>query len=75
MRILVVDDDPAVTALLVRGLKYEGYAVDVAASGEEGLRLAERHRPDLVVLDVMCPAPTALRSANGSGPPTADSPS
>jgi DNA-binding response OmpR family regulator len=55
VRILVVDDDPGVTALLARGLRYEGYAVDAAASGEEGLRLAEKHHPDLVVLDVMMP--------------------
>ena len=55
MRILVVDDDPAVTALLARGLKYEGYTVDVADTGEQALRLAEQHHPDLVVLDVMMP--------------------
>ncbi len=74
MRILVVDDDPGVTALLGRGLKYEGYAVDVASSGEEGLRLAERHRPDLVVLDVMMPGLDGyqvcqkLREADGQLP-------
>ncbi|MER3514442.1 MAG: DNA-binding response regulator, partial [Chloroflexota bacterium] len=39
-RVLVIDDDPAVTSLLKRGLAYEGYAVDIAASGEAGLALA-----------------------------------
>lgn len=55
MRILVVDDDPAVTALLARGLKYEGYTVDVASAGEEGIRLADTCHPDLVILDIMMP--------------------
>jgi two-component system response regulator MprA len=39
-RILVVDDDPSVTSLLKRGLAYEGFAVDTAASGTEGLAVA-----------------------------------
>jgi two-component system response regulator MprA len=55
VRILVVDDDPAVTALLARGLKYEGYTVDVASAGEEGIRLADTYHPDLVILDIMMP--------------------
>jgi DNA-binding response OmpR family regulator len=36
-RILTIDDDPAVTSLLKRGLSYEGYAVDIAGSGRDGL--------------------------------------
>lgn len=43
-RILVVDDDPAVSSLLRRSFAYEGYRVDTAASGAEALRLA-RERP------------------------------
>ena len=54
-RILVIDDDPAVTGLLRRGLAYEGYAVVTAASGEAGLALARETPPDLVVLDRMMP--------------------
>ena len=54
-RILVIDDDPAVTSLLKRGLAYEGYAVDVAATGEAGLAIARERPPDLVVLDIMMP--------------------
>lgn len=54
-RILVIDDDPAVTSLLRRGLAYEGYAVETAASGEAGLALARSTPPDLVVLDLMMP--------------------
>jgi DNA-binding response OmpR family regulator len=54
-RILVIDDDPSVTGLLKRGLAYEGYAVETAASGEAGLRIARERPPDLVILDVMMP--------------------
>lgn len=54
-RVLVIDDDPAVTSLLKRGLAYEGYAVDTAGSGEEGLALARERYPDAVILDVMMP--------------------
>lgn len=54
-RILVIDDDPAVTSVLKRSLAYEGYAVDVASSGEDGLSVARARYPDLVILDVMMP--------------------
>lgn len=53
--ILVIDDDPAVTSLLKRGLSYEGFAVETASSGVEGLTQAREHPSDLVVLDVMMP--------------------
>jgi len=54
-RILVIDDDPAVTNLLKRGLTYEGFAVETAGSGEAGLALAREQLPDLVILDIMMP--------------------
>lgn len=54
-RILVIDDDATVTNVLKRGLAYEGYAVDVAATGAQGLAIARDHVPDLVILDVMLP--------------------
>lgn len=54
-RILVVDDDPKVLSLMRRGLSFAGYAVDLAADGEEGLSIARDRPPDLVVLDVMLP--------------------
>ncbi|MBI2320724.1 MAG: response regulator transcription factor [Chloroflexi bacterium] len=52
-RILVIDDDPAVTSVLKRGLAYEGFAIDAASFGAEGLALARDRPPDLVILDIM----------------------
>ncbi|MCC7368769.1 MAG: response regulator transcription factor [Chloroflexi bacterium] len=54
-RILVVDDDLSVTSVLKRGLSYEGYVVETAATGVEGLELARQQAPDLVILDIMMP--------------------
>jgi DNA-binding response OmpR family regulator len=53
--ILVVDDEPAIVRLLRATLERDGYAVIAAERGEAALELAERERPDLVVLDVMMP--------------------
>lgn len=54
-RILVIDDDPRITSVLKRGLAYEGYEVDTASSGREGLDIAREQPPALVILDVMMP--------------------
>ncbi len=54
-RILVIDDDPKIRAVVRRGLAYEGYRVVEAASGAEGLEKAREHLPSLVILDVMMP--------------------
>lgn len=55
MRILVVDDEPAVRAALRRTLAYEGYDVVVAKDGEEALRRLAAEPVDAVVLDVRLP--------------------
>ena len=55
MRVLVVEDETKMAALLKRGLEREGYAVDVAATGAEALWAAEATRYDAVVLDVLLP--------------------
>jgi DNA-binding response OmpR family regulator len=54
-RILVIDDDRAVTDALSRGLGLEGFSVDAANSGADGLRLYRDRDPSLVILDVMMP--------------------
>jgi len=53
--ILVIDDDPKITALLKRSLNYEGYQVEVSNKGKEGLDKALSLQPDLVILDIMLP--------------------
>jgi len=55
MRILVVDDDARLCAVVARGLTEEGYAVDAAQAGEEGQYLAQVNDYDLILLDVMMP--------------------
>jgi two-component system OmpR family response regulator len=54
-RILVVDDEPYITDLLSAALRFEGFRVDIAATGAEALTLAKESRHDLVLLDVMLP--------------------
>lgn len=55
MRILVVEDEPDLRSGLVRALRDEGYAVDAADNGEDGLFNAESVDYDAIVLDVMMP--------------------
>jgi len=54
-RILVIDDEAPIRDSLKMTLEYEGYDVIGAATGQEGLALAEREAPDLVLLDVKMP--------------------
>lgn len=53
--VLVVDDEPTIVEIVARYLERAGYETYQAADGPEALRLAELHRPDLVVLDLMLP--------------------
>jgi DNA-binding response OmpR family regulator len=55
MRILVVEDEKKVADMIARGLKAEGYAVDVALDGQSGWDMADACDYDLVVLDLMLP--------------------
>jgi two-component system phosphate regulon response regulator PhoB len=54
-RVLVVDDEPDITALVAYHLAKAGYRVATAANGRDALRAAREERPDLVVLDLMLP--------------------
>ena len=55
MRILVVEDETFLADIIQKGLLEEGYAVDVAYNGEDGLFLAENEPSDLIILDIMLP--------------------
>ena len=55
MRILVVDDEARLLDGVRRGLEAEGFAVDTAANGVDGLWMAQEHSYDAIVLDIMMP--------------------
>jgi Response regulators consisting of a CheY-like receiver domain and a winged-helix DNA-binding domain len=55
MRVLVVEDERRMAGALQRGLQAEGFAVDLAYDGEEGLHLARAGDYDVIVLDIMLP--------------------
>lgn len=54
-RILVIDDEPKIVSFVRRGLAHEGYDVEAAYDGEEGLARARDNPPDVIILDVMLP--------------------
>jgi DNA-binding response OmpR family regulator len=74
-QVLIVEDDPQVRDVVRRYLERDGLAVQVTASGTEGLELARRTRPDVIVLDVMLPGLSGLevcrilRDVDGSDVP------
>src|ERR1700741_1221647 len=57
MRVLLVEDDSRIARFVAKGLREQTYAVDVAGTGEEALYQAAVNTYDLVILDVMIPAP------------------
>lgn len=63
--VLVVDDEPGILRLLKQELSVQGFRVIGASSGEEALRLAEEHRPDIVLLDILMPDISGLEVMRG----------
>lgn len=59
-RVLVVDDEPDIVALVAYHLAKSGYSVSTATSGPDGLALARREKPSLIVLDLMLPGFSGL---------------
>jgi DNA-binding response OmpR family regulator len=55
MRVLIVEDEEHLASAVVNGLEAEGFTVDVAPSGTEGLWRAREHAYDLIVLDILLP--------------------
>ena len=60
MRILVVEDEPAIAEFVERGLRAAGYTVDCAAEGDEAERRASAGQYDLVLLDILLPGKDGL---------------
>jgi DNA-binding response OmpR family regulator len=54
-RVLVVEDEESLHALLQYNLEKEGFSVDVAVDGEEALMMIDERAPDIVILDWMLP--------------------
>ena len=54
-KILIIEDDPAISRLVDYSLRHEGYEVITATNGLEGIRKAHNEAPDLIILDVMLP--------------------
>lgn len=54
-RVLIVDDDAEITTAITYALEAKGFIVLVARDGNQGLAMAEREQPDLVILDMMMP--------------------
>ncbi len=76
LKVLVVDDEDNIIELIRLGLRYEGFQVEVASNGEQGLVQALRINPDLVILDVMMPGIDGLEVCRRlrSNPTTRDIP-
>jgi DNA-binding response OmpR family regulator len=60
MKLLIVDDEPAILETVENKFRREGYTTFAADSAEEGMRLYKRIKPDLIILDVMLPGRSGL---------------
>ncbi|MCX2483918.1 response regulator transcription factor [Pedobacter sp. MR2016-24] len=54
-KILIIDDEPDILELIEYNLKKEGYQVYLAGNGQDGITLAKKVHPDLIILDIMMP--------------------
>ncbi len=61
MRVLVIEDEEAIARALQRGLRAEGFAVDIAKDGNEGLWMARERHYDAIVLDILLPGMNGFR--------------
>ena len=55
LKVLVIEDEPLLNEMITKSLKLEGYLVESAVTGEDGLRKVRELKPDLVLLDVLLP--------------------
>lgn len=60
MRVLIVEDDPLISRMYERVFKFEGFEVDMARNGVEGLEQLKRNIPTMILLDIMMPKMTGI---------------
>ena len=63
-RILIIDDEPDICEFMSYHLRSEGFRVDTAGSGTEGIRIAKDVNPHLVLLDIMMPGPDGFETCS-----------
>src|ERR1700704_7065021 len=66
-RVLVVDDEPNLVEVVSMALRFQGFAVETAATGREAIAAVARFKPHLMVLDVMLPDIEGFEVANRLG--------
>lgn len=75
-KVLVIDDEESIIEFIKLGLRYEGFQVESAVDGEQGLVVAQRINPDIIILDIMLPGIDGLEVCRRlrDNPTTRDAP-
>lgn len=63
-KILIADDEPDILEIIQFNLQQEGYEVITAKSGDDAIEKANKHHPDLIILDIMMPGKTGIEVCN-----------
>jgi two-component system response regulator MprA len=76
LKVLVIDDEESIIEFVKLGLRYEGFQVESAPDGEQGVTAAQRSNPDVIILDVMMPGIDGLEVCRRlrANPTTSDIP-
>lgn len=64
-KILIIDDEKDMRVYLEAVFRKAGYETETAANGDEGLWMAEAHRPDLITLDILMPKKSGVKAYRG----------
>ena len=70
LRVLVIDDEPDIAAMLVDSIEFLGYRARAAHNGLDGARMVDEFQPHVVLLDLVMPGWTAAMSCSTCAAPT-----